>query len=81
MITAIDLENWKTAISQQKLSKGKKKGESLSFRTKRNAYKTHMGLLNYAMTMGYISTNPLKPMGTFKDVNWGNIAIPYYSIL
>ena len=71
-LTAVDLENWKTAISQQKLSKGKKKGESLSLRTKRNAYKTLMGLLNYAMTMGYISINPLKSIKMFKDVDQGS---------
>ncbi|MCH5301191.1 MAG: site-specific integrase [Ruminococcus sp.] len=71
-LTPKDFENWKTTINQQKLSKGKNKGESISLRTKRNAYKTLMSLLNYAVTMEYISTNPLKRIGTFKDVNQGS---------
>lgn len=71
-LTTIDLENWKITINQQKLSKGKTKGESLSLRTKRNAYKTLMSLLNYAIRLGYISQNPLKAIHQFKDVNQGN---------
>ena len=72
-LTAIDLDKWKTTINQQKLSKGKNKGESISLRTKRNAYKTLMSLLNYATRLGYIPKNPLQAITQFKDVEQGSV--------
>ena len=73
-LTKKDLEDWKTEINKQKLLKGENKGEEgISLRTKRNAYKTLMSLLNFAVDMGYISQNPLKTVKNFKDVNRGYI--------
>jgi len=58
-LTQAKMAEWKTAINQQ----------DLSLTTKRNAYIALTGLINYALKMEYIPRNPLKALGTFKDVN------------
>lgn len=58
-LTQAKMAEWKTTINQQ----------NLSLVTKRNAYIALTGLINYALKMEYIPKNPLKALGTFKDVN------------
>lgn len=60
-LTQAKMAEWKTTIGQQ----------DLSLTTKRNAYIALTGLINYALKMEYIPKNPLKPLGTFRDVNRG----------
>ncbi|MCM1277341.1 MAG: site-specific integrase [Lachnospiraceae bacterium] len=60
-LTQAQMAKWKTTINEQ----------DLSLTTKRNAYIALTGLINYALKMEYIPKNPLKPLGTFKDVNRG----------
>lgn len=56
-ITVPVLQDWKDKISELKLK----------IATKRNIYKEFNIMLNYAVKMGYASSNPLKIVGTFKD--------------
>lgn len=51
------LQNWKNDISKLQLK----------ISTKKNVYKEFNTMLNYALKMQYISSNPLKIVGNFKD--------------
>ena len=53
----------------------------LSIVTKKNAYGELRSLLNYAMRMRYIQSNPLVAVGNFKDVNFteSHEKISYYT--
>lgn len=52
-----DLQNWKNEISNKDIMTS----------TKNNAYRELNTLLNYAVKLDYISKNPLKDIGRFKD--------------
>ena len=51
------LQQWKNEIAQL----------DLKIRTKQNIYKEFSAMLNYAVKMEYITSNPLQKLGNFKD--------------
>lgn len=53
------LSRWKIALNDT----------DLALRTKQNAYAAFVAMLNYAVKMEYIHTNPLKVLGNFKDTS------------
>lgn len=59
-LTAPVVQRWKNNIAQK----------DIMISTKNNAYRELNALLNYALRMDYISKNPLKFVGRFKDVNF-----------
>lgn len=58
-LTAADLQRWKNIVSQK----------NLSIRTKQNYYKTLSAMLNWAVKMEYMQSNPLRKLGNFTDAN------------
>ncbi len=66
------LQNWKNAISDT----------TLAIRTKQNLYTELRAMLNYAVKMDYLNSNPLPKVGNFKDVYFDKPAdkIHYYTI-
>lgn len=63
------LQEWKTEIN--------KKNYALT--TRKNIYSTFRVVLNYAVLMGYMQSNPLKKIGGFKDVSTVKKQIDYYT--
>ncbi len=66
------LQDWKNQIAKK----------SLKTQTKKNIYKEFSAMLNFAVRMEHISSNPLKKIGNFKDVydfNKPEDKIQYYT--
>ena len=63
------LQNWKKDIDS--------KSYSLSF--KQNVYKQFSKLLNYAVKIGYIPTNPLHKVGNFRDTGLVHKEMSFYT--
>lgn len=57
-LTVSDLQQWKNGISET----------NIKIKTKKNIYKIFNAMLNYAVKMEYMDSNPLKKIGNFKDV-------------
>lgn len=57
-LNARTLQKWKDSINER----------SLTVTTKRGYYTTLNGVLNYAVSHGYLSKNPLPQIGNFKEV-------------
>lgn len=71
-LTVSVLQKWKNDISK----------EDIKIRTKKNIYKIFNAMLNYAVKMEYLNSNPLKKIGNFKDVydfNKPEEKIQYYT--
>lgn len=56
-LNVIKLQNWKNTVNSL----------SLKIKTKKNIYSEFRSLLNFAVKMEYISSNPLIKVGNFKD--------------
>lgn len=72
-LTASVLQQWKNDISEA----------DIKIRTKKNIYKIFNAMLNYAVKMEYLNSNPLKKIGNFKDVydfNKPEEKIQYYTV-
>lgn len=63
------LQKWKIEIEEK----------GLSLKTRQNIYTALRSLLNYAVSMEYISKNPLISVGNFKDANAPRSEINYYT--
>jgi len=68
-LTVAILQDWKLFIE--------KKG--LSLKTKKHAYSTFRGLLNFAVKMEYIDGNPLSKVGNFRDSWIGKTEMSIYT--
>lgn len=71
-LTVSALQQWKNSISEA----------DIKIRTKKNIYKIFNAMLNYAVKMEYMNSNPLKKVGNFKDVydfNKPEEKIQYYT--
>ena len=69
------LSAWKKELNTKTLSSG----APLKLRTKQNAYKELRALLNYAVKMEYIPSNPIKKIDNFKDAYSTKSEINYYT--
>lgn len=69
------LQKWKLDIEEKKTDKE----EPFSLEYKRKIFAAFRTLLNYAVTMEYISMNPLSKLGNFKDVNAIKPDMDYYT--
>ena len=72
-LNVVDIQSWKNDISAL----------NLKIATKKNIYKIFAALLNFAVKMQYMDSNPLKIVGNFKDVydfNKPEEKIQYYTV-
>lgn len=69
------LSKWKIEMNNKKT----KSNKPLSLRTKQNAYKELRALLNYAVKMEYIPSNPIKRIDNFKDAYQSKPEISFYT--
>lgn len=53
------MQKWKNTVAEK----------DLAFRTKQNYYKTFNAMLNWAVKMEYLPSNPLSKLGNFTDAN------------
>lgn len=74
-LTLRQLQAWKLNIEERTTSKG----EPLSLGYKQKIYSVFRAMLNYAVKMEYITTNPLTKLGNFKDVNSVKPDMDYYT--
>lgn len=61
-LTPATLQQWKAVVSER----------PVSVRTKQNIYKELSAMLNYAVRLEYLPKNPLRQLGSFKDVYFEN---------
>ncbi len=69
------LQKWKTQIDECRTSKDK----PFSLGYKQKIFSLFRSLLNYAVKMEYISSNPLTKLGNFKDANIIKPEMDYYT--
>ena len=69
------LNNWKKEINLKQTASG----QPLRLRTKQNAYKELRALLNYAVKMEYLPSNPIKKIDNFRDAYQTKAEISYYT--
>ena len=74
-ITLQSLQKWKIYIEECKTSKN----TPFTLDYKRTIYAKFRALLNYAVKMEYIPSNPLVKLGNFKDVNTIQTDMDYYT--
>lgn len=74
-ITLQSLQKWKLNIEESTTLRG----THLSLEYKRKIFSVFRTLLNYAVNMEYISSNPLTRLGNFKDVNTIQTDMDYYT--
>lgn len=74
-LTLQRLQKWKLYIEECKTSKG----TPLSLEYKRKIFSVFRTLLNYAVKMEYIQSNPLVKLGNFKDANILQNDMNYYT--
>ena len=70
------MQNWKSEMNNRQIANGNK----LSLKYKQNVYSTFSALLNYAVKMEYIATNPLSRLGNFKDANLIRKEMDFYTV-
>lgn len=68
-LTSKQLVSWKNDISSR----------NLSFTMKKNIYGAFRGLLNWAVTVGYLDKNPLIKIGNFRDAYQKKKEILFYT--
>ncbi|WP_159459802.1 site-specific integrase [Scatolibacter rhodanostii] len=68
-LTLPELQNWKNLISKKEIV----------VTMKRNIYGEFRAMLNYAIKMGYLSSNPLIRLGNFKDAYEIRKTVDYYT--
>ena len=76
-LTPAVLEGWKRQISE--CPNGRKKGEKLSIKMKKNIYGEFRAMLNYAVKLEYINKNPLVSVGNFKNPYGEKKEIDFYT--
>lgn len=64
-LTLPKLQSWKNKINEELTPKG----QPFAISYKQKIYSVFRAMLNYAVKMEYINTNPLSKLGNFKDVN------------
>lgn len=76
-ITVRNVQEWKTSIEEKRTSLGK----HYKHNTKKDLYKELSAIFNYAVRMEYISKNPCKNVGNFKEqeTTIPDTAIHYYT--
>lgn len=72
------LTKWKAEINEQG-AMGTKAQERLQLKTKQNIYSELRAMLNYAVKMEYIPSNPLTKVGNFKDSTTVKKEMQYYT--
>lgn len=73
------LTAWKNQINEKTTTVKGKEGQRLQIKTKQNIYSELRAVLNYAVKMEYIPTNPLVRVGNFKDANVIQKEMLYYT--
>jgi integrase len=71
-----EVQKWKLGIETRTTATG----QPYKIQTKRNIFKELSAMMNYAVKMEYISRNPLRIVGTFKDVDQVHEPIQYYTV-
>ncbi len=78
-LTVPVLQKWKNDLENKKQCKKTETPKELSLKTKQNIYGTFRAVLNYAVTMEYITTNPLTKIGNFKNAEAVKKEMLYYT--
>jgi integrase len=68
-LTMSILQKWKSTIEQ----------EGLALKTRQNIFGNFRALLNFAVKMGYMTTNPLSRLGNFRDAYQSKPDMDYYT--
>lgn len=78
-LTPQALANWKAGINEKTLPSKNGEERKLQIKTKQNIFGEFRAVLNYAVRMEYMPTNPLTKIGNFKDANVIKKEMLYYT--